>query len=141
MADFVELLCVKEKNRLRVRIITQGYYNNANCQFPKDLRIEGRKFRIPVRYVDLITQRGKYFYSIKKRDYIEIIQENIDLSDMKIFEDEKNDDCAICLCNKKSMVFYPCGHYYCCEECVKSLKSCPICRASIGKCIEKSLIE
>jgi len=40
--DIVYLQCVKVKNKLRVRITTPGYKNDANCQFPRAIRVEGR---------------------------------------------------------------------------------------------------
>lgn len=64
---FVELICVKKDGKLRVRILSEGYYNDANCQFPKDLRVENRRFRVPVANVNLITMKGKYYYSVKKK--------------------------------------------------------------------------
>ena len=140
MTDYIELICVKEKSKLRVRIITPGYYNDANCQFPRDMRMENRKFRVPKEYVNLITQRGKYFYSVKKRDYIEIVKEEIDINNLKIYEDNSNNDCAICLVNTKSVVFYKCGHYYCCKDCASFITKCPICRESIVQYIEKELV-
>lgn len=52
---FVVLKCIKEGNRLRVRIITQGYLNSANCQFPKGIRSEGRMYEVQIEDVKLIT--------------------------------------------------------------------------------------
>lgn len=33
----VTLVCVKEKNKLRVRITSKGYLKYANCQFPRNV--------------------------------------------------------------------------------------------------------
>ncbi len=38
------------------------------------------------------------------------------------------EECVVCLYNQKTHAFIPCGHKACCVECVKSLKTCPICR-------------
>jgi hypothetical protein len=144
MSDYIELVCIKEGSKLRVRILTNGYYNQANCQFPRALRIEGRKFRVKCEHINLITSRGKYFYSVKKKEHIEILDEEVDelCIDLKSFQiyDSKMDDCAICLSNTKTTVFYPCGHYYCCSDCSYQIKKCPICRKDISKLIEKSKI-
>ena len=43
----VYLECVREKSKLRVRIISPGYYSDANCQFPRAIRVEGRKYSVP----------------------------------------------------------------------------------------------
>ena len=143
--DFLILECVKEGSRLRVKMKSPGYLINSNCQFPRDLRVEGRKFKVQVEHVKLITRMGKYFYSIKNKDAIQIIdsdgyqeirQENI--KNTKIFEDAGINDCAVCLCNEKTTVFIPCGHYYTCNECAGHLKTCPICRTTITDRINKS---
>ena len=94
--NYVELKCVKQGSKLRVKIISQGYINNANCQFPKDLRIEGRRFKVQSEYIKLITQKGRWFYSIKKKNSIEII-DNIsseELSKIQIYEDKDEDECS-----------------------------------------------
>lgn len=35
------LKCVKEGSKLRIKIISDGYLNSANCQFPRALRVMG----------------------------------------------------------------------------------------------------
>ena len=137
---FVELICVKKDGKLRVRILSEGYYNDANCQFPKDLRVENRRFRVPVANVNLITMKGKYYYSVKKKNSIQIVDDEVDFSELKIYEDNQNNECAVCLCNAKDTVFFPCGHFYCCGECSNNLRNCPICRAQISNKINKSMI-
>ena len=148
MSDLEEkiiLKCIKEKNKLRVKIISNGYYNDANCQFPKDIRIEGRYFRVKPENIQLITRTNKWFYSIKKNN-IEILENYIEeellnsdyLSKLNIYEDETNNDCCICLDADKDCVFIPCGHYYCCMNCAKLIDKCPICRNFISNKINKS---
>lgn len=36
--------------------------------------------------------------------------------------------CVICMEETVSIVFLPCGHLACCEECAPAIKKCPICR-------------
>lgn len=135
------LECVKEKSKLRVRILTQGYYRDANCQFPRDLRVEGRKFEVKAENVKLINTRGKYYYSVRDRAHIKILEEaEIDLSQLKIYQDEDTDDCAICLSETKDSIFFPCGHFYTCESCSKKVQNCPVCRAKISQIIPKEQI-
>lgn len=100
-----------------------GYLINSNCQFQRDLRVAGRKFKVPVSDVKLMTQRGKYFYSIKNKNNIAII-EDVDsnsitaevlldnLQNMKIYEDADTSDYAVCLSEVKNIVFIPCGQFY-----------------------------
>ena len=149
MTEHVILECVAEGSKLRVKMKSPGYLVNSNCQFPRDLRVEGRKFKVPVEHVKLMTQRGKYFYSIKNKSVIEIInndeldaikQENIK-KNTKVFEDDTTMDCAVCLSCEKDTVFIPCGHYYTCNECSIQLKTCPICRATITERVSKTLFD
>ena len=149
---YVILECVAEGSKLRVKMKSPGYLINSNCQFPRDLRLAGRKFKVPVADVKLMTQRGKYFYSIKKKNNIEIIEDsdssNItaeilrdNLRHMKIYEDVDTSDCAVCLSDVKSIVFIPCGHFYTCKPCSQRLKTCPICRETISECVDKNLFD
>ena len=146
--SFVVLECVKEGSKLRVKMKSPGYLIDSNCQFPRDLRVEGRKFKVPAQYVKLMTQTGRYFYSIKNKNVIEIIENNSfhdirqeNIKNTKIFEDKDNSECAVCLCSEKSIVFIPCGHFYTCGECSQQLKTCPICRVNITDRINKSLFD
>jgi len=148
---YVILECVAEGSKLCVKMKSPGYLINSNCQFPRDLRIAGRKFKVPVADVKLMTQRGKYFYSIKKKTNIEIISDGNasditeilrdNLNNMKIYEDVETSDCAVCLSDVKSIVFIPCGHFYTCKSCSERLKTCPICRVNINECIDKNLFD
>lgn len=160
ISAYVILECVAEGSKLRVKMKSPGYLINSNCQFPRDLRIAGRKFKVPVADVKLMTQRGKYFYSIKKKTNIEIISDGNgngdgddgdasdiseilrdNLKNMKIYEDIDTSDCAVCLSDMKNIVFIPCGHFYTCKSCSERLKTCPICRETISECVDKNLFD
>ena len=143
----VRLKCVKIGSKLRVRIVTPGYFTNANCQFPKDLRVEGRLYDVNACAVNLVT-RNKNFYSITKKSAIKIVSDVDALTDLlaetkininiKVYEDNASDDCAICMTNEKCMIIVPCGHYYTCATCTALIKKCPICRCGFTKAINKS---
>lgn len=141
----VRLKCIKVGSKLRVRILTPGYFTNANCQFPKDLRVEGRLYDVPVSAVTLVT-RNKNFYSITKKSVIKIVSHIDSLTEsfadtkinIKVYEDNASDDCAICMTNEKCMIIVPCGHYYTCATCTSLIKKCPICRCGFTKAINKS---
>lgn len=62
----VFLKCVQEGSKLRVKIISNGYFQNANCQFPRALREEGRFFSVPPSSVRLCNTGATYFYRINK---------------------------------------------------------------------------
>lgn len=141
MNEIVELICVKERNKLRVKIITPGYLNTANCQFPKQLRVEGRKFQVKSTNIKLIQTRGKYFYSIAGKNIINQDTYSTINSEIntitQIFEDETTNECSVCLDNEKNIVFN-CGHLYTCPDCSYRLTKCPICRIPITLRIDKN---
>jgi hypothetical protein len=117
--NYVILECVEEGSKLRVKMKSSGYLIGSNCQFPRDLRVKGRMFKVPKEHVKLMTMRGKYFYSIKNKSIIEIIKNdnndndndnevnNLLLKNTKIFEDETISECSVCLCSEKDTVFIP----------------------------------
>ena len=90
-------------------------------------------YRVKAQDITLITQTGKYFYSVRRNAPIQVLTEQekieLDLSKLKIFEDQETEECAICLCEKKEIVFYPCGHYY----VHPMLRKTRICVLFVGK--------
>jgi hypothetical protein len=134
----VQLKCVKIGSKLRIRILTPGYYNNANCQFPRNLRLEGRLYEVDANAITLIT-RSKNYYSITKS--IKILSDVEESSNVRIFEDSSSDECAICMTNDKCIIIVPCGHYYTCASCTAKINKCPICRIKFTKTIDKSQMD
>ena len=45
---------------------------------------------------------------------------------------EEAETCTVCLAEKRSVLFLPCGHLVCCGECSEGVDECPICRKVIG---------
>lgn len=134
----VTLLCVNEKNKLRIKIISyiddngkiynDVYNNNLNCRFPRHLREEGKMFSVPSNDVSLqFTKTGTYFYVINTK-HIQTIQ----TIQTKIIE-FKEPECVICMSNEPSFIYIPCGHYCVCSQCHSKLleKKCPLCRTII----------
>src|SRR3990167_9244845 len=69
------LKCFSIAGKLRVRIITAGYNNNANCQFPRSIRQLDRVYTIPMRNISIAqSNKGTYFYRVKNKD-INIVSE------------------------------------------------------------------
>jgi uncharacterized CHY-type Zn-finger protein len=132
----VVLQCVKDRNRLRVRVVSPGYYPLANCQFPRNHREEGRLYEVPRNAIQLITSRSQYYYSVRRSE-VKIL-ESLSESLGHVSEDETTDECVICMAQPKSRVFVPCGHFYTCYECARELETCPICRWPILGSIDKS---
>ena len=149
--EYVELKCIKEGSKLRVRILSPGYLANANCQFPRDIRIEGLRYKVKIEDIKLITARGRWFYSVKKKDSIELLNnylENEHLNqhlpnhhNLHIYEDNADVECSICMTEPKNIVFYPCGHYHACIHCAKLVNNCPMCMKKIENRIDRSLID
>lgn len=131
----VLLKCIKIGGKLRIRIISHNYFNDHNCQFPRAIRLENALYEVPAVDVTLVTQsRNRAFYRIKRAN-IRIVTDESHTSTLsrnfKIFQDYDENDCAICLTERKHYVFGPCGHFYVCQTCAEQLKLCPICRANI----------
>jgi hypothetical protein len=158
LPDTVTLRCVKEANRLRVKIVSPGYAQAANCQFPKDIRVEGREYVVPRRDVAMANTQGKFFYRIKKTN-IKILESraqasqtnSASLQSLKVYGDENLSECAICLQGPAEnpgiifVILVPCGHYALCDACAYNCKeragTCPLCRARIEQVITKAQLQ
>lgn len=139
--SLVNLVCVKVGSKLRVRIVSYGYKPDANSQFPRNLRVEGRKFTVPSTDVTLVKRGATYFYSVRAANVKivdghgsnEISEEY--KTNLKIFGESEDTDCVVCMCESKDAVFGPCGHFSCCKGCSLSIQSssgkCPMCRTHI----------
>jgi Zinc finger, C3HC4 type (RING finger) len=135
----IQLVCVKEGGKLRVKITSPGYLNSANCQFPRKIRAEGKRYSVPSSGVSLKQgPRGKYYYKISASKIL--THEEVSKPE-KVFGDDDDPVCVICMDLPKNLVFVPCGHYCCCAECTTSLKStCPLCRGTFTSAIDRSMI-
>jgi hypothetical protein len=130
------LKCIKERSKLRIKIISNGYFNNANCQFPKNLREEGMIYSVSIRNISLAqSKNGKYFYRITKPIKIHNLNKEIVKEiPIKVFDFKEEPNCIICLDSEKERICVPCGHYCMCEYCINYLtnpKKCPLCRTII----------
>lgn len=139
MSTKVYLKCVKIYGKLRVRIISDGYNKNSNCQFPKKLRIEDRVYSVNPSSITLSSSRGTHFYRISASS-ITIENEEIILPEHIYTDDDP--DCIICLSNVKEIIFVPCGHFNMCNDCNSKLvkRNCPICRQIIVNTITPDMM-
>ena len=145
----VELHCVTENRKVRVKIAayinnegkrySNVYDNTFNCRFPRNLRIDGRKFHVPDNNVKLNCTPGKAGYYIVSAHNIVILPDNFqsDSTNNLLIEHvwETSVECVICLCTESKIIFTPCGHKCSCIDCGKKLKDCCICRAHINSMI------
>ena len=124
------LKCIKENNKLRIRIISNGYFNNANCQFPRALREEGKLYSVPTTSIHLAQSCSvKYFYRISMP-----ISSYVNELPIIIYNSKDEPNCIICLDKEKEKICVPCGHYNMCSNCINKLpvpKKCPLCRMPI----------
>ncbi len=134
----VTLKCTREGSRLRVRIISSGYNNTANCQFPKNLRRDGQIYKVWASNISVgAGPAGKFFYRVNKNN-IDLIEPDAPIEVEKVFE---STDCCICLGEEPSRVLVPCGHLCLCEDCSDKIypnDKCPLCRQVIQHIIPSS---
>lgn len=145
-----------------MKIVSPGYVTNANCQMSRSIRENGCYYTVRSRDVRLVEGRGTHFYHVSDAHITkhESIPENFGLTasasppkdrrkrnrnDAKkgpeqIFFDEENEECVICMDNKREVVFVACGHYYCCRGCFEALtvKQCPLCKNTIAYALDRS---
>jgi len=153
MSETVILKCVKQGSKLRVRIISPGFNQQANCQFPRAIRLEGRKYAVPRHAITFAEgPRHKFFYRVSK-SYIKIIEGETELTEdlaeafknIKIYENTDDTECIVCMSEDKSVVFAPCGHYCSCESCAIQINhsqgKCPICRTRIQTIVKRDQIQ
>lgn len=134
--------CVKDRGKLRIRIISPGYNKEANCQFPRAIRACGRKYSAPPSAVKLAKgTAGKFFYRVQKK-FIQTLDEKVIIK--KVFGDE-DCECDVCMDKKREVVIVPCGHYCLCGECAKAIEGttgvCPLCRGDIEMVVTPDMIQ
>lgn len=146
----IYLKCVKEGSRLRMKIISPGYYSDANCQCPRDIRVPDRIFSVPSpAYIRLIEGPGrKHFYKV---DAFSITVEEegtptfqTTLAKIDAIYESASEDCIVCMSEQKNTVFANCGHYSCCLTCATTIfnttKLCPMCRSKIMSVVSRESI-
>jgi len=144
-SDPIYLQCIKSESKLRVRIISPGYHRDANVQFPRDIRVEGRKYSVPRSAISFSEgPRRKFFYRVSKQ-YIQIVSAQVSATISHIFEDETVTECIICMSAEKDSLFAPCGHYSTCYSCADKITQttakCPICRSRITEVVKRENVQ
>ncbi len=136
------LKCVREGSRLRVKILSPGYLNDANCQFPRSMRREGQLYMVDESCVRLVSRGfSTYFYSVRHPINAIVnddrIQNSAPLTPDVVYASD-GIECVICFDNDKCQIIVPCGHYCTCINCVSRLQYCPLCRTRITGSIHSS---
>ncbi len=147
----ITLKCVAEGRRLRVKIASPGYVSEANCQFPRDLRVEGRYYQVDSSCITLASgPAGKYFYRVR-RGGIKVLEAQpildesesggkVSISVEHVY-DSGEPECVVCLEELKTLVLVPCGHYCLCATCKASIDKCPLCRKHISIAVTTDQIQ
>lgn len=159
MTDLVRLRCVKEGSKLRMKITSPGYSPAANCQCPRDIRVEGGEYTVPRSDIALANMRGKFFYRINGKNIRPATETSKPGSGpgigpvvgLKVYGDENLAECIICMSdttanpNLSFVIFAPCGHYCSCSECARQLQlrsqPCPLCRGAIAQLVTKDQLQ
>ncbi len=145
----VELHCVQDRNKVRVRIASyidqdgkrynDVYNNDWNCRFSRSLRMVGKRFLVPASNVKLLALGETYFYSVSDKNIITL--QNNQKTEAEILAEtvvyETSADCVVCMDQKSEIIFSPCGHLCSCASCGKQLSKCCICRTEIKHQIAK----
>ncbi len=141
--DIIRYKCTKVGSRLRVRVTSPGYNPYANCQFPRDIRLDGREYTTPrsaLKFAE--SPRHKFFYRVTRKQDITIVTGKVP-TDLKKYD--KEETCCICIDAPPSVIFYRCGHFTCCKACAAAImtttKKCPLCRSSIDRLVEESELQ
>lgn len=138
----VELICIKVKSKLRIRITSPGYKPDANCSISRSIRKEGRRYTVSSRNVTLINRGSCYYYNVSTNGIIihekQLTEE--EKRNIKVYETSDESECIICCDNKKNVVFGPCGHFMSCNDCAQTINNqkgkCPMCRGTISVIID-----
>jgi len=142
-SEIVCFRCIKVGSRLRIRITSKGYQNEANCQFPRAIRVPGKTYEAPANAVTLAKgPAGKYFYRVK-RTSIKVIESDETPILEKVYKEEG--DCVVCMDLSPEVAIVPCGHFCLCKTCAQSLQNkkmnCPMCRGDISCVVTEDQIQ
>ena len=87
-------------------------------------------------HIKLVTQKSL----IQNRGYF--ISDMYGLDEMTKGSDEEN-ECVICMTNKRDTCVLPCRHVCCCAECANTLRlqsdKCPVCRKPMTELVYLSV--
>ncbi|AYV75215.1 MAG: hypothetical protein Terrestrivirus1_89 [Terrestrivirus sp.] len=150
--SYVLLQCVKEKSKLRVKMISSSpFIKGINCQFSRTERVDGMYYVVKSEGVKL---KGNFYSAMQKdiiicktfnldevKKYIDNLNTTEKIKIKAIFGDDDGDnECIICLADVKDSVFAPCGHYITCSSCSIQCKNCPMCRGKITTILKRNEI-
>ena len=123
----IQFICEEDHTgRLRVHINNANYLREANCQFPRAIRVSGQMYEAPATSISVRRgSGGTLFYHVHPKS-IRVV------STIKIYGSE-NTECCICLTDICTRIFVPCGHFCVCATCASRVTTCPLCRAPIQR--------
>jgi hypothetical protein len=92
-------------------------------------------------YKERVVYKEKIIYRERPQNNSDEGQPNIIRLEAKedIETENENERCVSCLSNKKCVLYSPCNHMVCCNECSRTIISatnkCPICRRNIKQMV------
>jgi hypothetical protein len=177
----ITLRCVREHGKLRIRFhsytnhdgkeYTNVYNNDYNCQFPRDIREEGKFYEIGTE--DLVIVAGgarQPFYRVKKGN-IRIVAYNGTVTPAPVSSVKKRskksreasetvgssaaatpapvvpaqvfevNECVICLEAKPNQIFLPCAHLCTCSDCYQQMKMNKACCPLCRRYVTSAIVQ
>lgn len=136
--EFVRIKIVKSGKKLRARVVSPGYNSEANCQFPRNIRVEGKVFEIPIFDLKFSQVKCKFFYRVTGKNIKEVL-EDYSIPE-KIFE---SPECIVCLDSPSTIILAPCGHFCLCSTCKDNIvnEKCPMCRIKVQHYVTKQQLQ
>jgi hypothetical protein len=135
--------CVLDGSKLRVRITSPGYNGEANCQFPRNIRRNGLRYSTPASCVKFSRgSAGMFFYRVSKSGIVVLDNGDVETKVNRVYGEDDDPTCVICLTEERSVVVVPCGHYCMCSSCAKHIGTrCPLCRGPVNLVVSRENIQ
>lgn len=69
---------------------------------------------------------------MKTEEVVQVKSEkDLDMKCLNKSAESFDPSCKICFDANFNTVFLPCGHLLCCEDCAKTIRTCPMCRSTV----------
>jgi hypothetical protein len=108
-----------------------------------DVTADRESALIPKRRVTLWLPSGESrTFDISAPDRIQFVSGNHDspAAEFGVRGDTGSSECVVCMQCPKDTVFYPCGHYACCDVCSRRVSECPLCRTPVAIALSMTVL-
>ena len=141
------MIYTKNNNYIDIVIPTKLIINSniIHLKFNAEIESGSGRIIIPAKHIRVLYNDITSLIPLNKLDCITTIDNCVTTNYPNIrqlYEDTNESKCSICFENPKDTIFYPCSHYYCCNECSNQINNqkCPICNNNIDIAIQSSVI-